>query len=457
MKTDLNKGINYIKYNHLNLPTEITFSDNNKIKYIYNSSGQKISKTVHHNSDKITTEYLDGFQYIDEDLQFFPTSEGYVRKTDGTNRRWFDYVYNYTDHLGNIRLSYTTDPISGSANNIKILEENNYYPFGLQHGSYNTPARDYRPIGEERDVLMVNHNPYQYKYNGKEWQEELGLDWYDYGARMYMPDIGRWSVHDPASEMTLDPYGYVYNNPIQLVDENGEFPILSGIAGFFKGMFSSRRSYESGAKTRMDNALRTAGRYEKQAWQIVGGLGTTDKNKSFGGQALQLLSRFTWELPNTVAGFITAESTNVVANVNWVDYEAGATVLNTGYYFGAFTLGSFIVGDADIQADREDKIFKHEYGHYLQSQTYGPGYLFGFALPSVVRAGLWNMDVVGGKYDDFYTERNATKRGNNYFKKSEAEQRNTTSFFNIDREQPCFGCYDDPPDWLKKDNTWSNE
>lgn len=299
---------------------------------------------------------------------------------------------------------------------------------------------------------------YLYKYNGKEYQDELNLNVYDYGARMYMPDIGRWGVHDPASEMTLDPYGYVYNNPIQLVDENGEFPILSGIAGFFKGLFSSRSSFESGAKTRMGNALRTAGRYEKQAWQILGGLGTTDKNKSFGGQALQLLSRFTWELPNTVAGFVTAESTNVVANVNWVDYEAGATVLNTDYYFGAFTLGSFIVGDADIQADREDKIFKHEYGHYLQSQTYGPGYLFGFALPSVVRAGLWNMGVVGGKYDDFYTERNATKRGNNYFKKPEAEQRNTTSFFNKDRE-PCIGCYDELPPWLQnqKDNAWSNE
>ena len=95
---------------------------------------------------------------------------------------------NYTDHLGNIRLSYTTDPISGSANNIKILEEieftrfantpeipnyseqNNYYPFGgLQHGNYNTPARDIRPIGEERDVLMVGDNPYKYMFNGKEW------------------------------------------------------------------------------------------------------------------------------------------------------------------------------------------------------------------------------------------------------------------------------------------------
>src|SRR5690554_3835704 len=281
-------------------------------------------------------------------------------------------------------------------------------------------------VGDPVKLVNVTETEYMYKYNGFEYQDELGLGWYDYGARMYIPDIGRWGVHDPASEMTLDPYGYVYNNPIHLVDENGEFPILSGVAGFFKGLFSSRSSFESGAKTRMGNAFRTAGRYEKQAWKILGGLGTTDKNKSFGGQALQLLSRFTWELPNTVAGFVTAESTNVVANVNWVDYEAGATVLNTGYYFGAFTLGSFIVGDADFKADRTDDDFQHEYGHYLQSQTFGPGYLLGFALPSVVRAGLWNMGVVGGEYEDFYTERNATKRGDNYFRELEGKKRNTS-------------------------------
>src|SRR5690554_1693802 len=402
-----------------------------------------------------------------EVLQFFPTTEGYVKATPtglvppGTppSAYAFNYVFNYTDHLGNIRLSYTKDPQSGT---LQILEENHYYPFGLRHEVYVTGSKRQHGFGNDGgggdidDVELINvlRTDYQYKYNSKEFQDELNLNLYDYGARIYMPDIGRWGVHDPASEMTLDPYGYVYNNPIQLVDENGEFPILSGVAGFFKGLFSSRSSFESGAKTRMGNALRTAGRYEKQAWQILGGLGTTDKNKSFGGQALQLLSRFTWELTNTVAGFVTAESTNVVANVNWVDYEAGATVLNTDYYFGAFTLGSFIVGDADFKADRTDDDFQHEYGHYLQSQTFGPGYLLGFALPSVVRAGLWNMGVVGGGYKDFYTERDADNRGFRYFKKREAEQRNTTSFFD---KIPCLGCYDNPPDWLKKDNAWSNE
>ncbi len=197
---------------------------------------------------------MDGFQYKDGELQFFPVSEGYVRKTEGNRRQqFFDYVYNYTDHLGNIRLSYTTDPISGSTSNIKILEENNYYPFGLQHGSYNTPARDYRPIDDAREVEMVDRNPYKYKYNAKEYQDELGLDWYDYGARNYDTSLGRWNVMDNLSETysALTPYNYAGNTPVQAIDIDGNlFIFVNGYMNehYMAGMQPKFRSAGYGSR-----------------------------------------------------------------------------------------------------------------------------------------------------------------------------------------------------------------
>ena len=70
MKEDKNKGITEIKYNHLNLPTEIKFSNRQKIAYIYNALGTKIEKTVTNGSNITKTEYLDSFQYIDGRYSF---------------------------------------------------------------------------------------------------------------------------------------------------------------------------------------------------------------------------------------------------------------------------------------------------------------------------------------------------------------------------------------------------
>mgnify|MGYP004515014227 CR=1 FL=1 len=108
------------------------------------------------------------------------------------------FIYWYVaDHLGNVRLSYFNN---GSST--EVLEENNYYQFSLEHEGYNA---------------SVGNLSYQYKYNGKELQE-TGM--YDYGARFYMADIGRWGVLDPLAEkMTRHgPYNYAFNNPIRFID-----------------------------------------------------------------------------------------------------------------------------------------------------------------------------------------------------------------------------------------------
>jgi RHS repeat-associated protein len=202
MITDKNKNITGILYNHLNLPAKITFGTGNTIAYIYNAAGQKLEKKVTDNGVITQTKYFGGFQYKNNVLQYFPTAEGYVNNTSINATDNYNYVFNYTDHLGNIRVSYKKN----AQNVLEILEESNYYPFGLKHQGYN----------------VDNNQPnYKYKYNGKELQDELQLNVYDMDARQYDPAIGRWMVHDPLVHHNQSPYSAFNGNPIYWSDPSG--------------------------------------------------------------------------------------------------------------------------------------------------------------------------------------------------------------------------------------------
>jgi len=147
----------------------------NTIRYIYDARGQKVKKIVNTTGQPtVTTDYAGGFQYNNNLLQFFPTAEGYVEPNGSS----FKYVYQYKDHLGNIRLSYSDANNDGAITNSEIIEESNYYPFGLEHNGYNNVVTSTNPASK----LL---------YNGKELQDELGLNMYDYGARNYDPSALR--------------------------------------------------------------------------------------------------------------------------------------------------------------------------------------------------------------------------------------------------------------------------
>jgi RHS repeat-associated protein len=216
--SDENKKIYLIKYNHLNLPIEIKFNNGNYIKYLYNAVGKKIKKdVVDLTVSPQKTEYLDGFQYVNNRLKFFPHAEGFVKYEKvvfglgtpyATPYIQQSYVYNYTDHLGNVRVSYQLSQVTDEP---VIIEENSYYPFGLKHSGYNSSG-------------VINN--YKYKFNGMESQDELGANLYDFGARNYDAAIGRWMNMDPHAENSISwsPYNFVNNNPIYYIDPDGNDP-----------------------------------------------------------------------------------------------------------------------------------------------------------------------------------------------------------------------------------------
>jgi YD repeat-containing protein len=174
-------------YNQLNLPLQITITGGT-ISYLYDALGQKVQKTVIDTAAGTTTtsDYLDGFQYTNAAMILFPTAEGYVDVTTVVSppSATYNYAFNYTDHLGDVRLTFGVN----AHNSVYVLQENNYYPFGMKHKNYNVTEQQWMDAGGgDVDPSPCTNCKYKYKYNGKELQDELGLNLYDYGARNYDP------------------------------------------------------------------------------------------------------------------------------------------------------------------------------------------------------------------------------------------------------------------------------
>jgi RHS repeat-associated protein len=93
-----------------------------------------------------------------------------------------------------------------------IVQENHYYPFGM-----NLVGIEKRGNPEDK-----------FQYNGKEKQEEFGLNAYDYGARFYSFDAPRWWQIDPLADepeqIDKSPYAAFWNNPIRYNDPDGKCP-----------------------------------------------------------------------------------------------------------------------------------------------------------------------------------------------------------------------------------------
>ena len=200
-----------------------------EIKWTYDATGRKLKKEVTA-VNGVSISYQEGIEIYSDGSTFVNHAEGrmayYPVDESGQPAPHWQSELAIKDHpefsgqvLGNNRLFLCDKNGNGrielkgeDANDpeyTEIIQESHYYPFGLEmQGPWN--PTQWEPSNA-------------YRYNGKELNTDLGLDWYDYGARWYDAGIARWGAVDPLAEQYLNwsAYNYVMGNPVRLVDPDG--------------------------------------------------------------------------------------------------------------------------------------------------------------------------------------------------------------------------------------------
>lgn len=202
---DYNKGMTSISYGYYhNLPTTFQNGPDGSIQYTYDANGVKLRKASLNKYGTIVDfwDYIGPFVYHNNAIHKIATSEGRL-SPNGTS---YSYEYDFKDHLGNVRMSFDKNPTTGA---VRIIQEDHYYPFGMQLQNNQFSYR----------FGTLNYN----LFNGKEKQEENGLNLYDYGARFYNPEIGRWMGVDPLADNFpwQSSYCAMDNDPINFNDPTG--------------------------------------------------------------------------------------------------------------------------------------------------------------------------------------------------------------------------------------------
>lgn len=377
----------------------IEYYDGNKPAYIeqgdyvaffdYDGNDMRCAMELYHQNDfQFTKHYLaDCYELVDDGTEVVERlylGGDYYKAFAVLESRGDSTSINYLlrDALGSI-----TAVTNQSGD---ILEATNYDPWG-----------NVTSVGNKS---VKKGGEYELKF-GRGFTGHEHLPWFgliNMNSRLYDPVVGRFLSPDPRlqqpnNSQNYNRYSYALNNPLKYTDPQGEF-FLSPLVAFgqlianicLHGLNVSTYHWRNTV-----NALR-----------IDMGM--------FKGNFTQILGKWTWGLANSVIGATVAQAYNSINKIGSVTEMEGMLALSGGTGSDskkAFTIGHLSIGPDGYTATWKDHLFVHEYGHYIQSQIFGPLYLPVVGLPSLCSAA--NSDNGEHKYKWF--ERSASRLGGLYF------------------------------------------
>lgn len=387
-----------------------------KAQFVYNGDYDRVKMEVSRNGGVASSHY-----YIGDCYELQQTGSGSIERLYLAGD-YYDSPMVYVKEGSSWKLCNVLRDNLGSITHVTDYEGNL-----LQELSYDAWGRLRNP--ETQVVCAYGEEPTLYLgrgYTGHEHLTDFGL--VNMNARLYDPATSRFLspdpyVQTPEQSQNFNRYSYCMNNPLKYTDRNGKFFFLiDGLIDLISNPIRHGLNFSQYSFQRTYNSL-------KIDWGL------------FQGNFKQILSRFTWESIQTGIGYSYSQIKNAVNDVSDVEYFDGATYLvrkiEPDKIGNGVTIGSFININTPKGTPRDEKgnfapykddLFMHEYGHYLQSQDYGFGYLFSVGIPSLINTKKYdgkNVTVFEDNLKDYTTvgrvktmwfERRANKKAAKYFK-----------------------------------------